>query len=91
LLINSNWNYVYIILASLNNVFIKFIAFYCVFFGVKTKTKSFMQILCKSLTSVIGSAGFGWSGDSCFFVGDVGIFCVTGVAKPCWEKATTMC
>lgn len=41
-----------------------------------------MQILCKSLTSVIGSAGFGWSGDSCFFVGDTGIFCVTGVAKP---------
>lgn len=34
LLINSNWNYVCIISASLNNVFIKCIAFYCVFFGV---------------------------------------------------------
>lgn len=51
-----------------------------------------MQILCKSLTSVIGSAGFGWSGDSCFFVGDTGIFCVTGVAKPVQKKKTaTMC
>ena len=33
LLINSNWNYVYIKSTSLNNVLIKFIAFYCLFLG----------------------------------------------------------
>lgn len=37
-------------------------------------------------TSVIGSAGFGWSGESCFFEGDTGAAVWTGVAKPFGRK-----
>lgn len=44
---------------------------------------------------MIGSAGFGWSGESCFLVGDTGATVCIGVAKPeekinvgwvCWVK-----